>query len=374
METSGLVPEDFVTTPELSEVVAASGPLASVYLTTEGEVHDAAEQLARRWKTVRASLGKQGAGDAVVEAIDTVVDGAYQEGGGLGVIADRSGVLYVEHHPEPPATDTGHWGPLPALVPILDWHQSQPAYAVVLADRHGADLVGVRRHRPDTHVEAGGDDYPMRKVAPGGWSQRRFQQRAENTWEHNADDVANELVALVDRVGARVVAVAGDVRAVQLLRQALPSEVDHLVNEIDGGRTADGSEEAVRAEIQRVVQEVVERQTEAVVAKFAEERGQHDRATEGVGTTVSALAMAQVAGLLIDPAALEGRQGWFGPEPTQLATDRQALAAMGVSSPAQAPLADVVVRAALGTGAGVRVVPSDRAPSAGVGALLRWAV
>ena len=373
METSGLVPEGFVTAPELSEVIAASGPFASVYLTTESEVHDAAEQLARRWKTVRASLGEQGADETVLEAIDTVVDGAYQEGRGLGVIADGSGVLHVEHHPEPPATDTGQWGALPALIPILEWHQSQPAYAIVLADRLGADLVGVRRHRPDTHAEAGGNDYPMRKVGPGGWSQRRFQQRAENTWEHNADDVAEELASLVDRVGARVVTVAGDVRAVQLLRQALPSAVDDLVHEIDGGRRADGSEESVRAEIQVVVQGVVERQTEAVLAKFGEERGQHDRATDGVGTTVSALAMAQVAGLLIDPAALEDRQGWFGPEPTQLATDRGALAAMGVSSPAQAPLADVMVRAALGTGAGVRVIASDRAPAAGVGALLRWA-
>ena len=373
METSGLVPDGFVTAPELTEVIAASGPFASVYLTTESEVHDAAEQLARRWKTVRASLGEQGAYETVLEAIDAVVDGAYQEGRGLGVIADGSGVLHVEHHSEPPATDTGQWGPLPALVPILEWHQSQPAYAAVLADRLGADLVGVRRHRPDTHVEAGGKDYPMRKVGPGGWSQRRFQQRAENTWEHNADGVADELVALVDRVGASVVAVAGDVRAVQLLRQALPSQVDHLVHEIDGGRTADGSEEAVTAEIQRVLQEEVERTTEAVLAKFEEEQGQHDRATDGVGTTVSALAMGQVAGLLIDPAALGGRLGWFGPEPTQLATDGGALAAMGVSSPAQAPLTDVVVRAALGTGAGVRVVASDRAPGAGIGALLRWA-
>lgn len=373
METSGFVPEGFVAAPELSDAVAASGPFATVYLTTEGEVHDAAGQLVRRWKTVRASLGEQGADEAVLGTIDTVVDGAYQQGRGLGVIADGSGVLHVEHHPEPPTTDIGQWGPLPALVSMLEWHQSQPAYAVVLTDRLGADLVGVRRQRPDTRVEAGGNEYPMRKVSPGGWSQRRFQQRAENTWEDNADDVAGELAALVDRVGARVVAVAGDVRAVQLLRQALPSEVDHLVREIDGSRTADGSEEAVSTEMQRVVQEVVERQTEAVLAKFDEERGQHDRATEGVGTTVAALAMAQVAGLLIDPAVLEGRWGWFGPEPPQIGTDPGELAAMGVESPARAPLADVLVRAALGTGAGVRVLPSDRAPSAGVGALLRWA-
>ncbi len=30
-----------------------------------------------------------------------------------------------------------------------------------------------------------GETEYIRRGAPGGWSQKRFQQRAENTWEHN---------------------------------------------------------------------------------------------------------------------------------------------------------------------------------------------
>jgi hypothetical protein len=43
-----------------------------------------------------------------------------------------------------------------------------------------------------------------------------------------------------------------------------------------------------------------------------------------------------------------------------------------VDHPVEAPLVDVLVRAALGTSAGVRLVPADRAPTDGVGAVLRW--
>ena len=39
---------------------------------------------------------------------------------------------------------------------------------------------------------------PITKIAAGGWSQRRYQQRAENTWEDNARDVAGACSAMRD--------------------------------------------------------------------------------------------------------------------------------------------------------------------------------
>jgi hypothetical protein len=47
---------------------------------------------------------------------------------------------------------------------------------------------------------------------------------------------------------------------------------------------------------------------------------------------------------------------------------------MGVSDPVQAPLVDVLLRAALGTGADIRMVPAGTpdSPDDGVGALLRY--
>jgi hypothetical protein len=61
-----------------------------------------------------------------------------------------------------------------------------------------------------------------------------------------------------------------------------------------------------------------------------------------------------------------------------VAPDRDALATLGVAEPVEGRLVDVAVRAALGTGADVRVLdPGGQAPSApaeGLGGLLRFSV
>jgi hypothetical protein len=45
---------------------------------------------------------------------------------------------------------------------------------------------------------------------------------------------------------------------------------------------------------------------------------------------------------------------------------------MGVDEPQEARLVDVAVRAALGTGAGVRILPDGDVPTGRLGAILRW--
>ena len=114
-----------------------------------------------------------------------------------------------------------------------------PALCWVLADRQGADLVAVRREVGPVEREVGGHDDPLHKAKPGGWSQRRYQQRAENTWEHNARNVATEIARVVERVDARIVVVAGDVRALELIREDVPKEIAEKLHEVRGGRSED---------------------------------------------------------------------------------------------------------------------------------------
>jgi len=66
----------------------------------------------------------------------------------------------------------------------------------------------------------------------------------------------------------------------------------------------------------------------------------------------------------------DGRTAWFGPDPTQVAMTAGDVRGLGVDAPVEGRLVDVAVRAALGTGAGIRVVPV--APDGGIGAILRW--
>jgi hypothetical protein len=372
VERTGITPPRAVVAPDLAELVSRPGPFASVYLVTEGAIDNAAQRAEQRWKTLRGDLGRAGAPDDLLDTIEEHVAEAHLEGDALAAFATAGAAAHIEHGRDAPLEDHAIWAPLPAVVPILQWRQSSPASLSVLADRTGADLIVLRSGEPDVHRQAGGDDDPLTKSAAGGWSQRRFQQRAENTWENNAEDVATEVAALVERFDPRVVAVAGDVRAVELIQGALPPSVADRVAVIDGARSDDGSSQQITDAIAGLVAEAVDADTAAFLEKFAEEMGQSDRAADGAAATVAALARGQVDVLLVQEDADPGRSAFFGDEPTQLGLTSADIEAMGMDEPREAPLVDVAVRAALGTGAGVRVVPPESGLTDGLAAILRW--
>lgn len=359
--------------PDLADLSGREGPFLSLYLITEPDVEKAAQRSLARWKSARRGLAEQGAPEPLLEEIEPIVPEAHAEGACLAVIADAERILHVEHGTPLGPTDEARWAPLPRLLPIVGWRQSQPPYVVVLVDRTGADLFGFARGLPDAiRGEVEGEHDVIRKVSPGGWSQRRYQERAEDSWRENAEQVAARVTLLADSIGAELVIVAGDVRAVDLLRDALPERLASLVQVVEGERPWEGKGDPLPEETRDLVERHVRERGEALLARFAEERGQRDHAAEGVDATAAALAKAQAAVLLVTEAADDDGSLWFGAEPTLLATTDRDLKELGVDSPQQAPASDVLVRAALGTGAALRLLEDANDVREGVGALLRW--
>jgi Bacterial archaeo-eukaryotic release factor family 2 len=373
METSEQLPHGAVEAPDLADLVRRPGPFLSVFLNTERHMADAAQRSLARWKTVRHDLPRKVVPDAIVERIAEIVPDAHLEGEGLAVITDAKEILHIEHGPALGRNDEATWGPVSRLLPIIRWRQSEPTYLVVMTDRTGADIFGFRRGSPDLHAEVEGEDNEIRKVQAGGWSQRRYQQRAEDSWEKNAEQVAERVARLADQIKPAFVAVAGDVRAVALLRESLPDRVAELVHVIEKEipRKLE-KDDPVPEDVWALVQQHVRETGEALLARFEEERGQHDKAVEGIDATARALAMAQVAVLLIADGSEDDHQLWFGSNPSMLAVTDQELKDLGVDSPDQGPARDVLTRAALATSAGIRVLDDAEAIEGGVGALLRW--
>lgn len=374
MDHTGVTPAVAISAPDLAEVALGDGPFLSLYLTTEASVENAAQRSELRWKDLRRDLKGQGVDDAVLAEVDPLVADAHLKGECLVVIGNKHGLAHVSHEPDPPARDVGRWGPLPMIGPLLEWRQSQVPHVVAVVDRKGADLFVFHPGGSDDHVEVVGDDDPIHKAKPGGWSQSRYQRRAENTWEANAHEVAGALTEVVDKEQPRLVAVAGDVRAVELLKEALPKRVHHLVQDISGSRAVDGSVDAVVEDVTRAVATVVAADTKALLAKFKEERGQADRAVEGPADTLAALSRSQVEVLLVHADPDDTRTAWFGGDAVPVAERSPDLTDLGVENAAEGPLVDVALRAALGTGAGIRVIPGAGGPSGGIGAILRWHV
>lgn len=372
METSGSTLHVGLAPADLVAAFQRRGPFATLYLQTDPTIENAAQYSERHWRACREQLTEGGAPESVLSAIDPVIAEAHLRGGGLGVLADAEGFLHVEHHPQPPVLDVARWSPLPSVVGLLEWRQGHVPHVLVLADRRGADIYATDARGRESYSEAGGSDLPVEKVAPGGWSQRRYQARADVAWDQNASDVADEVVRLVDHIDAGLVAVAGDVRATQLLHKHLPERVDRIVHPIDGGRSPDGSDVRIAQETARLIATAAARDTVAVLEKFRDERGEHDRAADGPAATAAALREARVDVLLVHDDPEDDRVAWFGDEPTDLALDRNDLVSLGREHLREARLVDVFARAALGTGASIRVVPKHGGPADNVGAVLRW--
>ena len=374
MEASQALPPEGLRATDLEKIWQAEGPFLSVYLTTEGEIENAAHRSEQRWRTLRATLEERNVSAAILDAVDLLVSTAHQRGGSLAVVAaEDGGILHVEHGPTPPIRDVGVWDALPRLGPVVEWRQSIVPYVVVLADRRGADLSAFSPSMPDLHMETEPGPGPDRKVGPGGWSQRRYQQRVENSWEENAAEIAVQVTRLVEATEARLVVVAGDVRTVALLRGELPERVAALVEEVAGGRTLDGSRDAIAEDVARLVDVTAARRTGEVLTRFSEERGQGDAAADGVAAVFAALSRGQVEQLLVHDDLDDDRRAWFGPEPPHIATSREDLERFGVERPREGRLVDVAIRAGLGTGAGIRIIPPEVGVRDGLGALLRFA-
>lgn len=355
--------------PVPAQVFTAPGPVVSVYLTTQGALPQAAQEVALRWKTLRSQLTDDGAPEAALAALDSAVDGSHAPGQTLVALSNPDGLLYTAHLPDLPERDHATVGPLPHLLPLLTVTQALLPHLVVVTDRLGAELIAVLPDQDDEHTAVAGEELHVARSAPGGWSQRRFQQRAENRWEANAREVAETLTQLVDRHRPRLVVVSGDVRAVQFLREQVPGRVTELLHEVQGDYS--NVDEALRRSTERVAG-VAQSDTAQLLEDYRERQAQ-GLTVAGPQATLAALHAGQVDTLLLDPATADGT-AWCGPDPAQVGASEQALHSAGVLDPRPAPLADAAVRAAAGTAAAIRLVPpgTPELEQGGIGALLRY--
>jgi hypothetical protein len=379
MESRGTVPAPVIGPNEAPDVAALfdrPGPFRTVYMNTEPDVEQAAQHSQARWRNVRRDMETAGAPTAAIDAIEALVSEAHLHGRSLAAIADSSGLQLSRGLTEAVSTDRASWSAVPAVGPLIEFQQSSPTHIVVLCDRVGADIALFTSDAAsaDALLSVGSDDQNdpvLRKTKPGGWSQRRFQERAENSWEANMKAVSARLAKLAQIVPPRVVIVAGDVRAVQMLRDSLPAQLADAVVEIEGQRSVDGGIDDIAEDVVRMVASSVASDTTAIIEKFREESGQADRAADGVVGTLAALSEARVDTLLVHDDPSDERECWFAPEAPLAAVEPAALKTQGIDSPERGRLVDVAIRTAFQTGARVRVVPSTTATE-GLGAILRY--
>lgn len=360
---------------DLPTVLSAQGPFVTVLVESESDVEQAADKYELQWRNVLSELDDKGVDARTRDAI-SAERGRHSDGAARLVVAtvpDATVRLAVSLG-TPPRRQVVDVSALPHLLPLVDDVTTRVPHVVVLADRTGAD---VRAYYDSDHlagsVTVTGHAPDIRKVPGGGWSQLHYQHRAENGWAANAQEIVTAVADLARQVRAQLVVLVGDERELGHVRRALPHDLPAVV-ELPGGRGADGSGAQVRADVVDALSRHLADATLDLLAAYAQERGQDKRACDGLPDVLEALRKAQVQTLLITTDTEQDATLWFGPEPSQVAATVGELVGLGVATPQEGPLVDVLLRAALGTGADVQLVPGemDAAPRMGLGAVLRY--
>ena len=355
---------------ELQKISEAQGPFVSLYLDTEARDEAGAEQLQLRWRNFRGQIQERIPN--IVDRIEPIVKGSHRQGDGITVIANGDDILF-RRFLRRPVEDSLSVGPLPNLLPLIEWGQDNPRTLLVLADRTGADIYVVH---PDRQAELDvieGDKPDIGRTSRGGWAQPRYQRGQTKAWRDNAEIVAAEIMKVIGNEDPSLVLIAGDVEAIHLIREHLPDDSRYAFHEIDGSRRL--RLEDVEGELDKALAAYVGQATELLLEKFKEERGQQDLAADGKFPTLAALRMAQVDKLLISTEGVQGEIWFSRSNPAQAAVDKQALAKIGLADLEQANATDVFVSAAIASGAQVRVIPAlseAHGPKEGVGGLLRF--
>jgi hypothetical protein len=354
------------------------GPWVSVYLDATRASENADHEVDLRWRGLREQLEQQGADADTLDAVRTAMDEhPYQPGRyGLAVFARAGEASLVETLSAPPPVDEAYLGPLPHAMPLVVQRGEEVPYVRVLADRTGADLDalsvdGVPRHRTVT----GSATFPLRKVHAGGWSDRRYQQAVEESWKRNADDVAAAAVQLAEAVGAEVIVVGGDVRAVQTFPGRLPKRWQDRLVQTDAGARSPGADEAALDDVTiQAVADIADRNTRETIDRYQSQRGAAQAST-GLADVVTHLQRGQVDTVLLVNDLSSTDTLWIDPDdPTLLSVDDHVLREAGVQNPLKVRADAALLRAIAGTGAHLILVGPEEVPlDDGIAAVLRYA-
>jgi len=289
------------------------------------------------------------------------------------------------------APESVTYGPLPDLAPLLRMQPLDFCYLVVETSRDGGEarLYRAGASSPEREEQVTGRTDTLHKVRRGGdWRNDHFQNHTEEIWKQTQSKLAATVDEVVRERMPRLLVVAGDIRARQLLEEEL-SEASRAILAVEPTNTrADGSsDEALAERIDSEIKRVLAEDKRAVLDQLNMHEGRGDNRVDlNFGAVVQALASAQVDTLVLDSDRLADREALaLGAEPWIATTPEDALGAPVIATvPAQLAL----IRAALLTDAKILFTDSYAASGSGdpqaaedavtlpehaeVGAILRW--
>jgi hypothetical protein len=352
----------------LRPLYARPGPFACAYLdaTDEGDGHRA---VPAGWAQLRDELVAEGADVATVGALAHVVTPraeAPAPGRGLALFAAHGRLALAEPLPERPEHDRATVTFVPDAMPLALQHAPDIPYTAVQVRRVN-EPGGSSRLVAETQTGR----WPLARVAP---PEPDVRQAAAGEWRQEAGALATALAAEADRAGCEVLVVSGDRWACSVLAEALPTRLRERVVRIDvTAEAAESGRLLFEEELGYLLEGRLSARDKRHVDRFLEERARHGQAVEGLAATTEALREGRVAVLMVDtPSELDRQRLWVGAATGRVGTAREELRPLDESACWSAPADAAVLRALIGAGGELVVVPREELPlTDGIGALLR---
>ncbi|NMR30774.1 baeRF2 domain-containing protein [Crystallibacter degradans] len=264
---------------------------------------------------------------------------------------------------------------VPDLVPLMKQRGDDFPYVVAEVGRDGGEirLQYARRNGVAEEHAVEGSKENLKKVPTGGWEQGRRQHRTEEIWRKNADEIAGAIDRVVSTCRPRLLVVAGDIRARELVVNQLSEASRSIEATVESHTRTGGADQKVfQEEVSRLVAEVWAQQQQEILSRLEMQQGQDNpESTTGYGNVVTALQQAQVERLILEDAALVDHEALALDKEPWIATEKANALDGQVLGTISAPAA--MVRAAALTDAKVSLVPSGvLSEGTKVAALLRW--
>ncbi len=362
---------------DLSVLTDRTPPFTTVAIDATRVDPATEDDLRLRWNVQRQHLEGEGVDAALLDLLGEEVLAPTGLGGEHArvVVASGADIALNVVLPGRPARDMAMVGPVPALMPVARAMARFIPYAVVRLDRAGADIDLVTA--PDltiSHREVEGGHELLHKVPGGGWSQRRYQARVEDSWAHNAAAVAEQVDEIVRTHALEAVVVTGDERAWSELRDRLGGEASTLAQFVGSAGRAEGADED---SVHEAVSEALDRRRAAhrdeVLDTLVEQHTRQQRAVEGLEPVVDALRRGQVEHVVLRDDPSSTRTLWVGEGPLVLGATREDAREAGAEEPVEVRADTALVWAMVGSRADL-VLTEDSPVELieGIGAVLRW--
>ncbi|MEU4657341.1 Vms1/Ankzf1 family peptidyl-tRNA hydrolase [Streptomyces sp. NPDC023723] len=361
------------------------GPWASVYVDLSRHAEDTAHARDLMAESVGRELADQGADEATCRAVREALKELRHATDPHGRALFARGGQVILDTPlarEPLRPTAVHWAPLPHVSPLLELAGEDPVCVVAYIDRKGADFELRSALGSQDAGGVTGRQWPVHRTTSSlDWSERHFQLRVENTWEHNAAEIADALAVCQEETGADLLILVGDDRERRSVHERLPKRLQDRVVEAAHGTGSRLLDEEVRELREEHVTARAQQDLDRFLAARTPDGEGRASAVEGVPALVEAAREHRIDELLVIPDGPDThREVWIGEDADQLAVRRTELKTLGEQNSWAARADDALLRSAVLTGApAISVLPAlpdtaDRqdTPVGGLGALLRW--